>query len=65
MSNPLTRREREILRMVSEGLQRGEIAEQLSIEPTTVAKHLSNAMAKLQARTRAHAVAIAYEHRLF
>jgi DNA-binding CsgD family transcriptional regulator len=54
----LTAREREIMALVASGCQSGEIAERLFLSPETVKSHVSNAMGKLGAHTRAHAVAI-------
>jgi DNA-binding CsgD family transcriptional regulator len=55
----LTEREREIMTFVASGLQSGDIAERLFLSPETVKSHVQNALGKLGAHTRAHAVAIA------
>jgi PAS domain S-box-containing protein len=55
----LTEREREIMTLVASGLQSGDIAERLFLSPETVKSHVHNALGKLGAHTRAHAVAIA------
>jgi DNA-binding CsgD family transcriptional regulator len=55
----LSDREREILGCVASGLQGADIAERLFISSETVKSHVQNAMTKLGARTRAHAVAVA------
>lgn len=55
----LTKREREILAMIASGLQGGDMAERLFLSPETIKSHVQNAMGKLGAHTRAHAVAIA------
>jgi PAS domain S-box-containing protein len=55
----LTQREREVITLVASGLQSGDIAERLFLSPETVKSHVHNALAKLGAHTRAHAVAIA------
>ncbi len=55
----LTEREREIMTLVASGLQTGDVAERLFLSPETVKSHVHNAMGKLGAHTRAHAVAIA------
>jgi DNA-binding CsgD family transcriptional regulator len=55
----LTEREREIMTLVASGLQSGDIAGHLFLSPETVKSHVHNALAKLGAHTRAHAVAIA------
>jgi DNA-binding CsgD family transcriptional regulator len=53
----LTGREREILQLVAEGRQNGEIAGILWISPATVRTHLQNAYEKLGVHTRTAAVA--------
>jgi len=55
----LTDREREIMTLVASGLQSADIAERLFLSPETIKSHVQNAMGKLGAHTRAHAVAIA------
>jgi DNA-binding CsgD family transcriptional regulator len=55
----LTAREREVMTLVACGLQSGEIAHRLFLSQETVKSHVHNAMGKLGAHTRAHAVAIA------
>lgn len=55
----LTVREREVMTLVASGLQSGDLAKRLFLSPETVKSHVQNAMGKLGARTRAHAVAIA------
>ncbi len=56
---PLTRREREILGLLAEGMSGARIAEKLVLSPETVRTHVRNAMAKLGASTRSQAVALA------
>ncbi|NUS03362.1 MAG: response regulator transcription factor, partial [Nonomuraea sp.] len=58
---PLTRREAEVLALVAAGLSNLQIADKLGIGAGTVRSHLARILAKLSARNRAHAVAIAYE----
>lgn len=55
----LSRREREILGLLSRGLSTDEVAADLKLSAHTVRTHVKNAMRKLEASTRAHAVAIA------
>lgn len=55
----LTEREREVMTLVASGLQSADIAERLFLSPETVKSHVHNALSKLGAHTRAHAVAIA------
>jgi LuxR family quorum-sensing system transcriptional regulator CciR len=57
--DPLTRRELECLTWAARGKTTSEIAELLHRSSDTVEFHLSNAIVKLDARNRAHAVAIA------
>ena len=53
----VTKREREILRLLADGMRNEEVAQQLSISPLTVRTHVKNAMQKLEADTRTEAVA--------
>jgi DNA-binding NarL/FixJ family response regulator len=55
----LSPREREVLDLLSKGLNGEEIAARLVLSPETVRTHVRNAMEKLEAKTRVHAVAIA------
>ena len=55
----LSPREREILDLLAQGLTGERIATQLFLSPETVRTHVRNAMEKLEANTRVHAIAIA------
>jgi DNA-binding NarL/FixJ family response regulator len=55
----LSPREREILGLLSKGLSGEEAAKQLFLSSETVRTHVRNAMTKLGATTRVHAVALA------
>ena len=55
----LSPREREILGLLSTGLSGEEAAKQLFLSSETVRTHVRNAMTKLGATTRVHAVALA------
>lgn len=55
----LTRRERQVLEKIAQGLQSKEIAWKLGISIRTVDVHRSNILAKLSARNTSQAVAIA------
>ena len=56
----LTPRELEVLELLAEGLDQGEIASRLVISPKTVSTHIDHILAKLGAHSRAEAVARAY-----
>jgi two-component system, NarL family, nitrate/nitrite response regulator NarL len=58
---PLTRREREIVRLISRGLSNKEIATSLRIELATVKNHVHNILEKLRVARRADAVLAASE----
>lgn len=55
----LSPREREVLDLLAKGLTGEDAAIQLSLSPETIRTHVRNAMDKLEANTRVHAVAIA------
>ncbi len=55
----LTPREQEVMTLVASGLQSRDIGAALFLSPETVRSHVHNALGKLGAHTRAHAVAIA------
>jgi DNA-binding NarL/FixJ family response regulator len=55
----LTQREREVLRLLADGLRNEEIGRRLHIAGETARAHIRNAMRKLDADTRTHAVAVA------
>jgi DNA-binding NarL/FixJ family response regulator len=59
----LTAREREIIHLLAEGLTGEEAAKRLFLSPETVRTHVRNAMRKLDANTRAHAIALAVRER--
>jgi DNA-binding CsgD family transcriptional regulator len=57
----LTRRERDLLGLAGQGLTNAEIARRMGLGRPTVARILSNAMGKLGAGSRAHAVSLAVD----
>jgi len=59
----LTHREREIMRLLADGLVPKEIAAHLHISNHTVKEHMKNVNRKLHARNGKHAVALFLEGR--
>ncbi|HEY8774343.1 MAG TPA: response regulator transcription factor [Gaiellaceae bacterium] len=55
----LTAREREILQLLADGMSNADVASKLFISQETVKSHVRHILAKLEADTRTHAVAIA------
>jgi DNA-binding NarL/FixJ family response regulator len=55
----LTGREREILQLLADGMSNADVAKKLFISQETVKSHVRHILAKLEADTRTHAVAIA------
>ena len=55
----LSKREREIMDLLAQGLTGEQVAERLFLSPETIKTHIRNAMGKLEANTRVHAIAIA------
>ena len=60
----LTPREREVLRLLADGMRNEEIGRVLSISPDTVRAHVRKAMERLDADTRTAAVASALRQQL-
>jgi DNA-binding NarL/FixJ family response regulator len=59
-----TGREVEVLQLISDGLVNREIGERLFLSEETVKSHVRHLLAKLQARSRAHAVAVGFRRGL-
>lgn len=64
LAEPLSEREQEILDLIAAGKPNREIADLLSISESTVKSHLKHIFAKLSARNRTEAVAIARDLQL-
>ena len=60
--SPLTARETDVLRIAHHGATVGHIATKLSLSEGTVRNHLSSAIGKTGARTRAEAARIATDN---
>lgn len=54
----LTKRQREILQLLADGLSTTEIAHHLGLSAETIRTHTKGLLARLEARDRAHAVAL-------
>ena len=59
---PLTRREREILRVMAHGHSNDDIAKELCISPATVRTHITHILAKLNVTRRTQAILYALRH---
>jgi NarL family two-component system response regulator LiaR len=60
----LTKRERDVLALLVEGLNNTQIAQKLVVSPSTVKSHVSHILAKLGVASRTEAAALAVRHRL-
>jgi two-component system, NarL family, nitrate/nitrite response regulator NarL len=61
---PLTPRELEVLKALTEGLSTPDICNRLFIAPNTLRTHVQNIMSKLRVHSKLEAVAFAIRHRL-
>jgi DNA-binding NarL/FixJ family response regulator len=59
----LTRREKEVLEHIAEGMTNNEIAQKLFVSVTTVDTHRKNLLTKLSARNTAELVRLAFFHK--
>ena len=61
---PLTPRELEVLRALTEGLSTPDICDRLFIAPNTLRTHVQNIMGKLHVHSKLEAVSFALRHRI-
>ncbi|WP_449439395.1 response regulator transcription factor [Pedobacter steynii] len=62
--SPLTKRETQILELIAEGKDRGQIATQLFIDVETVKTHVKNIYIKLDVNSKADAINVARTNKL-
>jgi two-component system, NarL family, response regulator LiaR len=60
----LTEREREVLGLMVEGLNNTQIAEKLTVSPSTIKSHVSNILTKFGVSSRTEAVTLALRRKL-
>lgn len=60
----LTRREKEVLGLIAEGMTNNEIAGKIFVSASTVDTHRKNLLAKLEAKNTAELVKLAFFHKL-
>jgi NarL family two-component system response regulator LiaR len=60
----LTEREREVLKLMIEGLNNTQIAGRLTVSPSTIKSHVSNILSKLGVASRTEAVTLALRNRI-
>jgi DNA-binding NarL/FixJ family response regulator len=63
LGSVLSKREREVLQLLANGMTGAYVSTHLTLSPETVRTHIRNAMRRLGARTRVHAVTIAVARR--
>lgn len=64
LGHDLTEREHEVLVLLVAGFNNTEIADKLSVSPSTIKTHVSHVLAKLDVTSRTEAAALAVRHRL-
>ncbi|HSM72126.1 MAG TPA: LuxR C-terminal-related transcriptional regulator [Anaerolineales bacterium] len=60
----MTEREREVLALMIEGLNNVQIAEKLTVSPSTIKSHVSNILSKLGVASRTEAVTLALRNQI-
>jgi DNA-binding NarL/FixJ family response regulator len=61
----LSQRERQIFKLIAQGVPLSQIAEQLHLSPKTVTTHKTHLMEKLSIGNNADLIRYAIEHKLF
>lgn len=64
LGSDLTEREREVLKLMVDGLNNQQIAQKLYVSPSTAKSHVSSILAKLEVSTRTEAVSYALKNKL-
>lgn len=64
LGNDLTEREREVLKLMVDGMNNQQIALKLYVSPSTAKSHVSSILAKLEVSTRTEAVSYALKNKL-
>ena len=60
----ITRREKEVLELLAEGLTNHEIASRLFVSTTTIDSHRKSLLAKLNAKNTAELIKLAFQHKI-
>jgi len=60
----ITRREKEVLELIAEGMTNNEVAQKLFISPSTVDTHRKNLLVKFEAKNTASLIRLAAQHQL-
>ena len=60
----ITRREKEVLELIAEGMTNNEVAQKLFISPSTVDTHRRNLLVKFDAKNTASLIRLAAQHQL-
>ena len=60
----ITRREKEVLELIAEGMTNNEVAQKLFISPSTVDTHRKNLLVKFDAKNTASLIRLAAQHQL-
>lgn len=64
IENPLSERERQVLKLLSKGMNYKEVATEMILSPHTIKSHIKNIYAKLHVNSRAEAIHKAFKQKL-